>query len=195
MDRLRAAKWEDLEAIELGGRVYFQEVIQKAKADGSLEDVKILVRVPRKPERRKARLEARAWAERVKVDPEKDPELFDDMDTLCILAGAIREATGDHEQHRTPEMLEAEYDSRSLLALWERLQVYEDLIDPRPGELDDENFWRTVQAIGRTRSALPLTGLGSRAQNACITRMALEAWNARTRGSSSGSSELSTPES
>jgi len=149
--------WAELEALEFSGRLYFPDAIKRRGKTGGIEEIPICIRVPRKDEKRTARLEARTWTQKIDIDTEKDKDLFDDLDTLCILARAIREVTEPHEQHQQAEWLESHYDSGSLAQIWDRLQVYDQMLDPRTETLTEDQFWGTVLAIGRTRSGLPLT--------------------------------------
>jgi len=192
-EALVAKKWDELEALEQDGRTLFMDAIRARKKGGSVVEVPIVLRVLRKDERRKAKFEARKWAETIGLDPEKEPALFDDMDTLCILAQAIRERAAPHDQHMKAAELEATYDGRSLEELWSKYKVYEDLTDPREAIDDDVKFWTTVAAIGRSASILPLTESESFAQNACIVRMAREALSSPTFSSFCGQCESSTP--
>jgi hypothetical protein len=193
LERLGKTSWEDLEAIEVGGRIVFPDVIKRRRSDGKLDEVPVCVRVPRKDERRRARSDAREWARREKIDPEKDPELFEDMDTVCILALCIRERDRPEEQHQTYEVLEKSYDARSLQQVWHRLQVYEDLIDPREVAVDTNAFWGLVLDVARRRDILPLTDTGGPEQHSCIVRMAEEALSSPSGKSYLQSCGISTP--
>jgi hypothetical protein len=110
--------------------------------------------------------DADAWAKDEKLDRDRDPGLFDDMDTLCILARAIREPTAPYDQQTTYRLLESTYDMRSLDELWSKYKIYEDLTDPRDGIQTDVEFWAVVGAMGRTRNILPLTECGSPSRTA-----------------------------
>jgi hypothetical protein len=191
---LRGKSWAELEAIEAAdGRLLFADSIKRKRKDGTLEEVPIKLRVLRKDERRKARAEARKWAEKEGLDTERDAKLFDDLDTVCILARAIRDSKEPHDQHMMAEELERSYDMRSLEELWSRYQVYEDLTDPRVNVLDDATFWAAVGACCRARNILPLTALGSLAQNDCILRMGEEALTSPSFKSFYSAFESSTP--
>jgi hypothetical protein len=185
--------WEDLETLEFGGRLYFPDVIKRRTQSGALEEVPICIRVPRKDEKRAARLDARAWASRLKVDTEKDSDLFDDMDSICILARAIRERNEPHDQFQLPDWLEEHFDSGSLAQLWDRLQWYEQMVDPRLAVMDEDQFWTTVLAIGRTHTALPLTDFGPDAQKSFVLSAALQALLSPTLKSYLESRGSSTP--
>lgn len=193
-DKLVAKKWDELEALEYGDRLLFPEVIRARTKSGSIKEVPIVLRPLRKHERRKARLEdAVPWAEELEIDREKEPALFEDLDTLCILARAIREPKEPYDQLRTAKQLEHEYDMRSLEEIWSKYKVYEDLTDPRDPIQTDLEFWAVVAAMGRTRNILPLTECESLAQNACILRLVDLALSSPTFRSWLTPSESSTP--
>lgn len=195
IDALRAKTWEELECIEQGGRVLFPDVIRQRTSKGDLVEVPIVIRVLRGPERRKARQETRALAKKVEVDQELDPDLFDDIDTLCILARAIREKAPPHEQHYTPELLEQEYEWRSLKELYARYKVYEDRTDPGLEITDEKTMWKAIGAIARAGNILPLTELESLSQNASILFAANQALLSPTFKSFLESIDSSTPAS
>jgi len=180
MTEIANKTWEELEVIEQGDRLLFPDTIRRRTKTGALEETKILVRVLRKNERRSARMEAREWAKRANVDPEKDPALFDDMDTLCILARAIRESAPPHDQFQQAEWLEQHFDDSSLAALWDRYPVYESMLDPRLDAPTEDDFWKCIVGIGRSRNILPLTGFAPRSQHSCILSMADAALTSET---------------
>lgn len=181
---LAGRKWAELESIEVEGRTLYFDAIRRRKKGGAVEEVPIALRVLRKDEARKALFDAIKWAQDERVLPADlagvadvrtralDPKVFDDMETLAILARAIREPKPPHDQHRTHRALEAEYDMRSLDELWSKYKLYEDLTDPRESIQTDAEFWAVVAAVRRSGTILPLTGCASHDQNACIVRMA-----------------------
>lgn len=170
-DPLTSKTWEELEAIEQGDRLLFPDQIHRRGKTGDVDGIPIMVRVLRKNERRAARLEAREWAKRAGVDTEKDPQLFDDMDTLCILARAIRDFAPPHAQFQKPEWLEEHFDDGSLGQIWDRYPVYESLVDPRISEVSEEQVWKTILEIGRSRSVRPLTEFAPRSQHSLLLCM------------------------
>jgi hypothetical protein len=194
-EALAAKRWDELEALEHEGRVLYPEVIRSRGKGGVLKEVPVAIRVLRKDERRKAKLEAEDWAKEEKLDRDREPGLFDDMDTLCILARALREPKAPHDQFATFKALEHDYDMRSLDELWSKYKIYEDLTDPRDGIQTDVEFWAVVGAIGRTRNILPLTECESPAQNGCILRLVELALTSPTFKSWCTSFESSMPAS
>jgi hypothetical protein len=187
--------WQDLEAVEFNGRLYFSETIRRRSKSGAVEEeVEICLRVPRKDEKRAARIEAVAWASKLGLNRETDKDLFDEMEDLCVLARSIRERKSPHDQYQKAEWLESHFDSGSIAMLWDRLNVYDQMIDPRDGEITDKKFWQTVLAIGRTRTALPLTGFAPHAQARCLVSMADQALLSPTLKSFLESCDSSTPE-
>lgn len=207
LDILRAKSWEELEAIEYEDRVLYPDALRLRTAKGDVREIKVMVQVLRKPERRRAFLEAVKIAQAAGVLPKEmpdfsnvraraiDEQLFDDLDTLCIMARAIRDVEPPHVQHKTPEMLEAEYDMRSIEELWSRYKVYEDRSDPRLEITDEKRMWKATHAIAKAGNILPLTGAESLSQNACIVFMARQAVTSPRFKSFLASSDHSTPAS
>lgn len=180
LEILRSKTWEELEAIEHEGRVLYPDALRRRTAKGEVTEKKVLIRVLRKDERRKAFLEAVKLAQGSGVLPKEladlsnvrakaiDDQLFDDLDTLCILARAIRDPEPPHVQHGTAEDLEHDYDMRSIEELWSRYKVYEDRSDPRLEIVDEKTMWSALRALAKAGHILPLTELASPSQNACI---------------------------
>lgn len=165
--------WEELETAEYAGYLLFPDEILKRKKDGTFERVPVMIRVPREHETRKARIEARTWAKDDGLDPELDPDLFDNMDTLCILAQAIRNTSPPHEPFEPdPKRLEKVYDRPSLDAIWAKLQGYREVLDPRPNSLTDEQTMAIIGAVAKARNTVPLAALGGRSQTNLIVTMA-----------------------
>lgn len=192
-ETLVAKKWDELEVLEQDDRLYFPDTIRVREKGGKLRETKVTVRVLRKDERRKARNDTVELAAELKVDREKEPDLFDELDTLCILARAIRDPEPPYDQHLKAKDLESRYDMRSLEELWSKYKVYEDLTDPRDPIQTDVQFWAIVAAIGRKRNILPLTECESLSQNACILRLVDTALTSPTFNSWFESLESSTP--
>ena len=88
--------WEELEALEFDGRLLFPAHVLRRKAK-DWERIDVVLRVPREPDMRRARLKARAWAAEEGLDPELDPAMFENMDSMCVLTEAIRNPAPPHE--------------------------------------------------------------------------------------------------
>jgi hypothetical protein len=170
-----AKSWDELKAFEFADRLLFPETLLKLTADGTFESIPICLRIPREFELRKARVDARKWAADEGLDPELDPTLFDDMDTICTLSIAIRNATPPHEPWEPdPRRLERNYDKPSLEALWAKVDAYRAVIDPRVDELDEGDTLMLIAAIAASKNIVPLAGFGGSAQNSFIVSMAVQ---------------------
>lgn len=169
-----AKSWDELKAFEFADRLLFPETLLKLKADGTFESIPICLRIPREFELRAARIDARKWAVDEGLDPNLDSELFDNMDTVCTLTIAIRNATPPHEPWEPdPRRLERNYDKPSLEALWAKVDAYRSVIDPRVDELDETETLTLIAAVAAMRNVVPLAGLGGSAQNSLIVSMAV----------------------
>jgi hypothetical protein len=202
---LKGKKPEDIDLLEFGGRVFFPETIHRLKRaakDGKgaqFEPVAVAVCVPRAPEKAFARRDAIKLAEKWKLDRDKDADLFDLIDKFALLAQAIRTPEEPHGQAFPLEWLvsakEGEgFDERSLWALNERLQAYEDIIDPRVTEpMTEEEVMQAAIAINRVRNITPLVAMSGPALDSCVIGMASTLCKYRALLLSHSSGENSTP--
>ena len=165
--RISAKTWDELEAIDEGGRLFFRDSIKRIGAKGVVEDVPVLMCVPRE-EKRRARIEARAWAAREGLDPDKDADIFDDMCSYCELALCLRDVDSPKTQFQTAETLEKHFDRASISDLKARQELYADLIDPRPSVATEDDMLAVAATIARVGNVSPLVAFDSRSQTAYI---------------------------
>ena len=197
---LKGKTAEDLDLVEFGGRVFIPETIQRVKAGGKFEAVEVTVCVLRTPEKALARRDAKKLAERWQLDREKDADQFEIIDIFARLSHAIRTKESPHGQAYPLEWLisnkpDEGFDERSLLAVWERLRVYEDLLDPNIVEpMSEEEVLQTAYAIDRVRNLTPLAATGGRALDSCVIGMASILCKYQTLLLSSQSTVSLTPE-
>jgi hypothetical protein len=195
LDDILSKNWEELEALEHAGYLLFPAILYRKRADGTLEKLPICLRVLRPYERREARTAARVIAAEDHLDPKLDPDLFDDLDTVCLLSHAIRNRTHPHERFvPDPRELERDYDERSLDLLWGQHQAYRRLLDPRPKELSDAETVALIAAIAKEQTIGPLVAIGGAEQESLVITMASLLQGSLSSNSSSPSSETSTPE-
>ena len=192
---IEGAAFEEMQALEFEGRLYFPETLKRRNAKGQLVEVAIMLRVPRQEERAKARVDARKWCEKLGLDPEKNPDHADSFDTLCLCARAIRDVEPPHAQHMMAHDLVGAYDTKVLLDVWDRLNFYDRLIDPRPEELDDATFEKLVHAVRKAGNLRPLAAIAGSAQDSFVLRMARDLSSSLTDRSSAPSRETSISDS
>ena len=171
---LKENTWGDeVDVLEHADYLLFPCSIHRRKSDGSFEDVKVRLRVPREPEMRKARLQARTIMEEDGLDWKEDADLFTNIETWCILAMAVRSFTDPYEPHDPdPRSLERRYDKNSLMAVWAKLDAYSRIIDPRPDDISTPEILGLIVAIAREENTGPLVDYASPAQSSCIVTMA-----------------------
>lgn len=202
-DWLKGKTLEDLEIIEFGGRNFFQDKILKAKK-GGFEEFPVMVCVPREPEIAKARVEAVELFRKRKLDRKEDEDLFAELDMLCQLARAIRTLTPPHGQYMPVEHLigrtdpktgESEgFDIPSLHDLWERVQTYRKLIDPRIYDPSIEEVFAACDAIAKVRNLSPLVAIAGPDVDSFVITIASTLSIYRTQLRSWQSNESETPE-
>lgn len=192
---LRGKTWDELEAMAHDGRILFPETIRFRNKSGAVEEVPVMVRVLREPERRKARVESRKRALEDGLDLDRDADHVQTLDRLHQLARAIREPKAPHEQHQSADVLESHYDLASLDELWERYQVYEDRQDPRIEITDEAQMWIVLSEVARVGHVGPLAGVVPHSQQSSIVFGARQALDSPTYKSFLESIGSSTPAS
>jgi hypothetical protein len=150
--------------------------------------------VPREPDNRKFRIEARKIAVEDKLDLKEDADLVDNLEIICTMAWAIRNVTEPHEPWEPePRELEKRYDRGSIMQLWGQLDALATAIDPAAKDLDEAQMASVLASIAKERSIRPLAVLGPDAQSGFIVTMADRLLSFMDQKSSSDASEPSTP--
>jgi hypothetical protein len=176
IEQLLGKPWGELEILEYSGRMLFPAEIHKITKGGTFETVLVRLMIPREPELRKARVKARELALKSGIDLDRDKDLFNDLETICILAVAIRNYkpmdSGFCEPFEMePEDLEKLYDRASLMAIYEKLERLSEVINPQPNKTTKEETLALMAAIAKERNISPLAVFGPDAQNSFIVTM------------------------
>lgn len=176
--------WDELElSRHENGRAMFRSVLRRRKDDGSVEEIPIFVCVPNPADQVQARVTARVWFSQQKhLDPDRDYDLFQEMEQTCLLARAIRDEK-THGQLMDHEEL-AEWDEGCLKDIQERINVVKDMLDPRESGIDEDKFWHVVLRVAKRGDLGPLVDIVGHEQMRCVVRMAREACNSPTAPSS-----------
>jgi hypothetical protein len=191
---LLSKSWDDYEILEHAGNLFFPAELKRIQKTGEFEIIKVLLRVPREPDNRKFRIEARKIALEDGLDLKEDADLVDNLEIICTMAWAIRNTTAPYEPWEPdPKALEKRYDRGSIMQLWGQLDALATAIDPAAKELDDAQMSAVLAAIAKERSIRPLAVLGPDAQSGFIVTMADRLLSYMAQKSSSDASEPSTP--
>lgn len=170
---LMTKDWSELEIFEHADHLLFPEKLIRRTKSGGWEEIDIMLRVPRDPDMRAARVEARALAQREKIDEEKDRDLFSNLESICILARAIRNSTAPYEAWEPePLTLEKRYDKVCLQLLWEKLDKLNDILNPAPNQISPPEIVALIVAIAKARHLGPLVVYGQGAQTSFVVSMA-----------------------
>lgn len=173
IDQLLNKSWGELEVLEVDGRLMFPEKIYRRKGDGTFDSKPVLLTVPREPDLRWARTESRRLAEEAGLDLDRDVKYVDNLETLCVLSRCMRDPKNPKDEFDPfPAQLEESWDRESLLQIYEKINRYSLVVDPRPEMITDEQMLAVVAAIVKERNILPLAVFGPVAQNTCIVTMA-----------------------
>lgn len=169
---LMTKDWGELEVLEHADHLLFPEKLIRRKADGGWDETDIMLRVPRDPDMRQARVEARAWAASAGIDEKRDRDLFETMENMCILAASIRNSSAPYEPWEPdPKILEKRYDKVCLRRLWERLDKLNDILNPNPDQLSAPEIVALIIAIAKARHLGPLVVYGPGAQTSFVVSM------------------------
>lgn len=175
--------WAELEIIpgEDGHMLVRDQIREREPASGAWRATEVRVRIPRPMDLIRARSDARAWFAKFKdLDVERDAELFEEMEQLCLLARSIRTATAPHAQLVECDELATRYEEASLRDLLGRLRVYRDLLDPRVAVTDEDDFWHLIASVARVGHLGPLTDIAGHEQPSCVLFMARQALQSPT---------------
>jgi hypothetical protein len=175
IEQLLGRDWKGLEVLESDGRLLFPDKIYKRTVDGSFIGQDVLLQVPREPDLRWARLEARriAAASDPPLNPELDRDLIENLEAMCLVSRCMRDPkVPTREFDPDPEHLEAAWDKGALTQIYEKLDRLAQVVDPRPESLGEDEMFAVVAAIVKARNILPLAVYGPAAQNICVVTMA-----------------------
>lgn len=156
-------------------------------------DTPIKVRIPRPHDLLQARIDARAMFVQLKLDAEKDRDLFDETEQLCLLAKCVRDPKTE-AQFCDVDELPKRFDEGTLQDLLGRIRVYRDMLDPRERLTTEEDVYRKIAEVARTGQCLPLVAIAGFEQPSFIVTMAELAATSPTLLAWLRSSATSTPE-
>lgn len=179
------ANWAELGIVESKGELFLPVKLRRRRADGELDERPAMLRVPTAQHRLKSRVRARKWADEQGLAAQ-DQDLISELENYWLLSFALRDAKAPHDQmYPDGPSLHQAIEQASLRELWAKLDFLGDLLDPRYGELDDEEMWKVIEQIAVRGEPGPLAELASLSQAICITFMAKAAWRSRSAKSSS----------
>ena len=176
--------WESLGVTEHNGVLHLPAAIKRRNARGGIDETPIVLRNVTNAHKFTCRKTARQYASEGGLDLEKDTAMVEEIENFSILAFAIRDAKPPHDQHVPGvHQLLALYDVQSLAEVWGRYNVWIDMLDPRFGELTNDQLWQTVVRVAREGNTSPLVELPGYAQSSFIVAMAREALHSPNRPS------------
>jgi hypothetical protein len=170
--------WEELEIVEHSdGHLLFSDAIRRRSKGGSVEMVPVRVKILRVEQIAQARSRCRRWFADLGLDEDRDKDLFDELEQVCVLAIAIRDPEPPYAQRYQPEDLARDFDEASLQDVLGRIQALRQVVDVRASKLTEDEVWRKIHAVARAGHLLPLTDIAGPEQPSCIVFMAEQAMN------------------
>lgn len=197
VEQLIGKDWGELEVLEHASYLLFPDKLYKRNVSGGFDEKRVMLRVPRPHELRKARTMARSIAAEDGLDPKLDRDLIEDIETICILSMAIRDGDSSvfEPWMEDPRKLEKSYDKASLMQIYAKLDSLMKVVDPAPDDISEVEMFALMGAITKERNLSPLLVYGSGAQTTFVVTMAERYMNLLVSKSSSEPSEPSTQES
>ena len=185
--------WAGLEPREHGGYLLFPDYVLRRRAKG-VERIKVMLRVPREPELRRARLWARHEAKHEGLDLDRDQDLVTSMENLYLLTICIRNAEPDHEQWvAEPMELERDYDRASLLLAWSKIDKLHAYMNPADADISPAQMLTLMARLASERHLGPLAGYGPDAQRAFVLSMVDQVLSSMAQRSSQELLDSPTP--
>lgn len=194
-----------LGVLEEKGRLYLPVAIRRRSVTGEVESQDVLLCEPTNRQRFQARIDARDYCGKRKLEPVADKDYFENVENVALLTFALRDKKTRGQLEPNVEALLERFPDSTLAELWGKLNKWCEMLDPRFGELSSERLWQVIEGMSRG-NLLPLVDMPTYGQSTCFALMAVEACNspgapswitsratsssdASTESSSSGSSE------
>ena len=186
--------WEELEVVTHDdGHLLFKDQIRRRATKGGVTAVDVRVQLVRVEEVARARTECRLWFKELGLDPDRDKDIFDSLEQVCILSRAIRDPKAPYAQLYTRDELAKQFDEASLLDVLGRIETLRQMLDVRESQLSPEEVWMKVQAVAERGHLGPLTDIAGFEQPSLIVFMARQAMQSPTALSWLRSHGTSTP--
>lgn len=176
--------WDALGVQEQDGVPHLPATIKRRNAKGGTDGHPVMLRNITNLQKYQARTEARAYAQKLKLDLDRDAALVDELENFAILSYAVREPKPPFDRH-VPGLdhLVQLYEAQSLYELWGRFNTWVEMLDPRFGSMDPEQLWQVIARVAKERNPAPLASMPGHVQYTCIVLMAREACHSPNRPS------------
>lgn len=176
--------WEALGVAEHDGVLHLPAAIKRRNAKGGVDEQPVMLRNVTNDHKFRCRKTARAYALKMDLNLDKDHDMVREIENYAILAFAIRDSKKPFDQHVPDvETLIATYDAQSLADLWARYNVWVDMLDPRFGDMNEEQLWQAIARIHAEKNPGFLASFDGVGQITIITFMAAQCMNSPTRPS------------
>jgi len=173
--RITIENWQALGVEEHAGVLHMPAAIKRRTATGAVEETRVMLRNVTNEHRFRCRNAAREHAKLMKLDLDRDRDMVGEIENYALLAYAIRDPKSFDQHVPGVAELVSRYDAQSLVELWGVYNAWLEMLDPRYGELDDEQLWQVIVRIAKEKHIGPLVALPGVEQHSCIIAMALAA--------------------
>jgi hypothetical protein len=162
--------FEALGVVETKQGPFMPTKLRVRKADGSLHERDHMLMLLDNKRRHQAIKRARKWAEKDNWDLKEDKAIVDELEEYERFAFIIRDGKVPYDQSypNGEELFEAFRSLGTLAQVKGDYDVWEQLNDPRYGELNEEAAWAVINAVAKEGTLLPLMRIGGLEQVSCI---------------------------
>lgn len=176
--------WDALGVEEHAGMLYLPASIKRRTKAGGVESTSVALRNVSNHHKFKCRSMARDYAKQYELDLDRDAALVEEIENFALLTFALRDPKPPHDQH-VPSLtaLLDRYDAQSLAEVWGRYNSWVEMLDPRFGEMSEDDLWNCIVRIAAEKNAGFLAAMPGYAQATCIVFMARAALTSPTRPS------------
>lgn len=188
----RASK--DDRVLEHDGQLYYKTALEIRQKDGTTKPVDVVICTIDDEQMMTARLRAKKRLQDKGLELAADADLLATAENLETLAFSIRDPEPPHLQHvANGTELGARYGkTRCLQRISSELDAWTRTVDPRFGELPQEDLWELINMVARGDIIRPLACIDGHAQIAYMiisAQRALESPNAPSSLRSAWTSE------
>lgn len=173
--RFTLDNWDALGVEENAGILHLPASIKRRTKTGAVSEKKVMLRNVTNAHKFRCRNTARRYAGELELDLDRDRDYISEIENYSILAYAIREPKSfDQHVPGVAELVDL-YESQSLAELWGIYNSWVEMLDPRFGEVTDEQLWLVIARVAKEKNITPLVGMPGFEQHTCIVAMASQA--------------------
>ncbi len=165
---------DDRACFEFGDDLYkpYAIVVPSPASPEKTKSIPVMFKLLAQSELAQARRDAIKWMADKKLDRDKERDIFQVIDTVAVIALAVREPNAPYGQYRSLDNFLATFKSSKLhLAICDAYKAFEAECDPRPDDLPKDVFRLMIEKIRKAGHLGPLVAIDGPAQDNFVLRL------------------------